>query len=78
MASDSWTTGLLQKGLCYEGIVNDVDTVFEKFQQQTTTSWGTRTSTTAEKETVVSSIRVVNTRLNYKYYLGLQVVLVKK
>ena len=40
--------------------MNDVDTLFEKFQQQTITSWGT---TTAEKKTVVSSCSEYTSKL---------------
>ena len=50
---DSWMNGLVMKGLCYEGIVEDVDTLLDRFQQQTVTSWGTRTSTATSKEVMV-------------------------
>ena len=50
---DSWMNGLVMKGLCYEGILEDVDTLLDRFQQQTVTSWGTRTSTATSKEVMV-------------------------
>jgi len=55
-SDDLWTAGLSLKGLCYEGIVKDVESLLEKFWQQTVTTWGTRTSTTTASKAVVRSI----------------------
>ena len=54
---DSWTAGLSLKGHgCYVGIVKDVESLLEKFQQQKVTTWGTQTSTTTASKVMVCSI----------------------
>ena len=70
-----WTAGLSLKSRCYEGIVKDVESLLEKFRQQTVTTWGTRTSTTTASKAVVRSI---DSGLSYNdmFYSGLQDLLV--
>ena len=43
---ESWTNGLKQEGLYYEGVVADLDSLLESHNRATVTTWGTRRSST--------------------------------
>jgi len=45
MSTPSWAKNLIRKGNYYEGCVDDFDSLFEEYKQQTVTTWGTRRST---------------------------------
>lgn len=42
----SWTDGLQKYGNYYSGFVQELESVLESHRVNTTTTWGTRTSTT--------------------------------
>ena len=46
---EAWTNGLKQKGLYYEGIVVDLDSLLESHKRATVTTWGTRRSSSNTK-----------------------------
>ncbi len=49
----AWAKQLQRRGNYYEGVVEDFDSLFEEFKQQTVTTWGTRRSSTSQPLQVI-------------------------
>ena len=54
-ATPNWTTSLDARGLYYEGLVEDIDTLLEKHKLGTVTTYGTRRSRRPAQSTTITS-----------------------